>query len=96
MTTARDELVDVFAEALYDARGYAGCSKEETHETRNVWKACQADAQATLAALVERYGEPKFYTLEPGERIISDYHPDEGSEPFRRLVFPWQAVGESA
>jgi hypothetical protein len=36
-TETTDELVEILAEAIYAARGYAGISKTDTGETRSVW-----------------------------------------------------------
>lgn len=96
MSDARDDLVDVIAEALIQ------------HEWRTVNSAgtmiltiCTCGAQpiigepdhiasAVLAALVERYGEPEI-EHEPLMVHPMDLRP---KTYLRRLVFPWKAVKE--
>ena len=89
MTDARDELVDVIAEAVETARmNWVGGSDGEFDPFI---------AKHVLAALVERYGEPGIERLRAGfgttppcdEPDCPCSTPDQ-----RRLVFPWQAVKE--
>jgi hypothetical protein len=50
-TETTDELVEILAEAIYAARGYAGISKTDTGETRSVWASSLDYADAAMPVL---------------------------------------------
>lgn len=78
MTAARDELVDVIAEAL---------RAERTHYNSRL----HADkiASMAVAALVSRYGEPEIEG-----RKWYQFGALSEAEHQHRLVFPWKAVAK--
>lgn len=95
MSDARDELMDVIAETLNEQITFG------PDETRLHLGAGQfaVVAEAVLAALVSRYGEPEIgtdldYDDTGDER--AGFKLNANGDPLlrRRLVFPWQVVNE--
>lgn len=97
---ARDELVDVIAEAV---RRHSTFVEKDTEPTEYGYAICvgcgerRGDAsgiphlsRAVLAALVDVYGEPE---IEEDRCSEPDCY-ERGHNPARRLVFPWKAVKE--